>query len=109
MAPKPKTTELEQIQESSLGFDALLNNELPEAKRILSLNSESPFSLLGLGLTSFLAAALGQEDKGLYSALAILAKAEVAAIRESGLKRDKSEPNTVYPNGTEYKVRLSLL
>lgn len=88
----------------SPGFDNLLNNDVPEARRVFGLQPESPFSLLGLGLTSFLAAALGQEDKLLAGALAILYQAETAATRESGLKRAKSEPATVFPPGVEYKV-----
>lgn len=96
-------TQLELLEEATSGFDALLNNDLPTANRILSSQSESPFHLLGLGLTAFLAAALGQEDTELFGALAILSKAEAAATLGIS-KRGKGEPTTVYPAGTEYRV-----
>lgn len=97
-------TQAELLAEATVGFDSLLNNDLPTAKAVLASRPDSAFHLVGLGLTAFLAAALGQEDKELYEALAILSRAEVAATSRSGIKRAKNEPASVYPAGSEYKV-----
>lgn len=66
---------------------------------------DSPFHLCGAGISAFLAAALGQEDTELHGALDKLLKAETAAAtRTSAKSRPKTEPVTVFPPGTEYKV-----
>lgn len=101
--PATPATQLEQLEHATTGFQHLLNNSLPEAKLVLG-SSTSPFHLLGAGLTTFLAAALGQEDKELFASLALLSKAEEAATAQSVAKRGKGEPATVFPAGTEYKV-----
>lgn len=96
-------TQLEQLDDATQGFQSLLDNDLPKAKLILG-SSTSPFHLLGAGLCTFLAAALGQEDKELFASLALLSKAEEAAIAQSVAKRGKGEPAPVFPVGLEYKV-----
>lgn len=62
-------TQNELILDSSRGFIALLNNDLELANEVFSSRPASPFHGLGLGLTEFLKAALGQEDDLLYGAL----------------------------------------
>lgn len=62
-----KTNEL--ILDATRGFTALLDNRLDEANEIFRSVPASAFHGLGLGLTEFLKAALGQEDDLLYGAL----------------------------------------
>ena len=49
------------LQSASKGFDCLFNNEIEEAKQIFSSEPDSPAHLTGMGVCSFLEAALGME------------------------------------------------
>lgn len=48
------------LQSAKLGFDHLFSNDIVEAKKNFE-RSDDPFHLLGLGVCSFLEAALGME------------------------------------------------
>jgi hypothetical protein len=48
------------LQSAKLGFDHLFSNDIVEAKKKFD-GSDDPFHLLGLGVCSFLEAALGME------------------------------------------------
>lgn len=49
-----------QLSSASKAFDALFNNDVRKAKETFKTD-DSPFHLLGLGVVSFLEAALGME------------------------------------------------
>jgi hypothetical protein len=100
----PPPTQVELIEDATRGFDLLLNNDLEGGKAVFLSNPGSPAHGVGLGITAFLQAALGQEDAELFGALDVLVKAEGISSAQAGAKRGKHEPATVYPAGTEYKV-----
>ncbi|KAM0753081.1 hypothetical protein T439DRAFT_323696 [Meredithblackwellia eburnea MCA 4105] len=98
------------ILDATEGFNLLLNNQLAQANDRFKRGANdgnSPYHLAGLGLAKFLQAALGQEDKELLSSLNILGQAETTANNHAQAKRPKSEPPTVYPPGTEFKIIVS--
>lgn len=96
---------VEQIEIATRGFDCLLNNDLTAAEGILAANPLSPFSVLGLGTSYFLAAALSREDDELQRAVDTLAQAETMATAALGAKRAK-EPY-IYPPETVYKLLIA--
>ncbi|GAA5901756.1 hypothetical protein JCM5296_005398 [Sporobolomyces johnsonii] len=96
---------VEQIKIATKGFEALLNNDLKTANTVLSANPDSPFALVGLGLSSFLAAILSREDDEVQRAVDVLTKAETIASAECNSKNSKG--STVYPPGTEYKLLVA--
>ncbi|GAA5921664.1 hypothetical protein JCM1841_000901 [Sporobolomyces salmonicolor] len=96
---------VDQIIVATKGFEALLNNDLKTANTILSANQDSAFSLVGLGLSSFLAAVLSREDDEVQRAVEVLTKAETIASAECNSKNPKG--CTVYPPGTEYKLLVA--
>jgi hypothetical protein len=49
-----------QLKSASVAFDHLFSNRLPEAKDAFTAE-DTPFHLMGLGVCSFLEAALGME------------------------------------------------
>jgi hypothetical protein len=54
-----------QLQSASQGFDFLFANEIADARKVFEAGidggQDSPFHLLGLGVLTFLEAALGME------------------------------------------------
>ena len=50
----------EHLKSASQGFNQLFNNDLEDSQKTFSTH-DSPFHLLGLGVVSFLEAALGME------------------------------------------------
>ncbi|BGP24888.1 mitochondrial outer membrane protein IML2 [Rhodotorula toruloides] len=100
----PRDTVLRQIEGASRGFEALLDNDLVQAKQILSSDPDSAFHLVGLGLSAFLAAILSREDDELRNAQETLIRAETMANDEANAKRAKGETAGIFPGGTEYKL-----
>ncbi|KAJ8294195.1 Inclusion body clearance protein IML2 [Rhodotorula toruloides] len=100
----PRETVLNQIEGASRGFEALLDNDLVQAKQILSSDPDSAFHLVGLGLSAFLAAILSREDDELRNAQETLIRAETMANNEANAKRAKGETAGIFPGGTEYKL-----
>ncbi|GAA5984842.1 hypothetical protein JCM11641_005434 [Rhodosporidiobolus odoratus] len=94
---------VEQLQDASRGFEALLDNRLQEARTILSARDDSAFHLVGLGISAFLAAILSREDGELKNATEVLIKAEALANSQINSRRTK-EKDEVYPPGTEMKL-----
>ncbi|ORY89442.1 mitochondrial outer membrane protein IML2 [Leucosporidium creatinivorum] len=94
--------QLAQIREATLGIEKLLDNDLQGAQELLRARPDSPGHGVGLGISCFLQAALGQEDNELAKALEVLVKAEgiAAAQSTSARKGEKS----VFPPGLEYKI-----
>lgn len=88
------------IKEATRGIEKLLNNDLQGAQELLRSRPESAGHGVGLGISCFLQAALGQEDNELAQALDVLVKAEAIATAQSAKKGEKG----VYPAGLEYKV-----
>jgi len=58
--PQEEHPNAAQLQSATKGFDHLFSNEIVEA-RVAFTAEESPFHLLGLGVCTFLEAALGME------------------------------------------------
>lgn len=103
-----KPSQVELLNDATRGVSKLLNNDLPGAQEILKSHADSPFHLIGLGLSSFLSAALGQEDSELTGALAILVRAEsLASAAQTSNKRSKSDGPAVFPAGTEYQTLVA--
>ena len=118
-------TQNELILDATRGFTALLNNDLELANETFTAKPASPFHGLGLGLTEFLKAALGQEDDLLYGALvrvpspisplslilhpqSILVQAETLATAQLAVKRSKDESAPAFEPGLEYKLLVSV-
>ncbi|GAA6042126.1 hypothetical protein JCM8097_003120 [Rhodosporidiobolus ruineniae] len=93
---------VQQIADATRGVEALLNNDLAGAKKLLGARQD-PFHVLGLGITAFLAATLSREDEELKQATELLIKAETLASNEATGKRAPGEVQ-IYPPGTEYKL-----
>ncbi|GAA6001330.1 hypothetical protein JCM10207_006611 [Rhodosporidiobolus poonsookiae] len=98
-----RATVLKQIDDATVGFEALLDSDLDKAKAILVADERSSFHLVGLGIAAFLAATLSREDTELKQATEILGRAEGLAKTEAGAKRSREAPQ-VYPPGTEFKL-----
>ncbi|GAA5984217.1 hypothetical protein JCM10908_006095 [Rhodotorula pacifica] len=96
---------LEQIQYASTGFEALLNNEVDQARNILEARPDSVPSLVGLGIVAFLRSILSREEAELKIANETLQRAEAKANVEANARRSKGDSG-VYPPGTEFKVLL---
>ncbi|KAI5480790.1 mitochondrial outer membrane protein IML2 [Pseudohyphozyma bogoriensis] len=107
MPPLAQPPQAELLMQATEGFDCLLNNDLPGARAKLAANPDSPFHLVGVGISAFLAAALGQEDSELAGALTVLSKAQSVASAQEKAKRPKNEPATAFPAGTEYKLLVA--
>ncbi|KIO27128.1 hypothetical protein M407DRAFT_73614 [Tulasnella calospora MUT 4182] len=100
---KPKhTTAKEDFEDAAKGFDAVFGDDVVKAKEILSANS-SAFHQLGLGMVSFLQAALGLEDALMVDAAKALTDSE--ASTNQALKASKSHKSlTRFPAGMEWEV-----
>lgn len=104
-----QATLLDLVQDATSGFDKLLNNDLAGAKATFEARPESVPHSVGAGISTFLQAALGQEDTELYGALDVLVKAEAQAATQAASKRGtgaSGQGSTAYAPGLEYKVRL---
>ena len=110
-SPTPPTSTatglLDDLNGATVGFELLLNNKLPEGKAVFCARPDAPAHCVGLGIATFLQAALGQESDELVVAMQVLLKAETVATAQSQVKRPKTAKGAhdVYPSGTEYKVR----
>lgn len=94
------------IQDATIAIEDLLNNSLQSAQERLRAHAgDSPGHGVGLGISCFLQAALGQEDNELAQALDVLVKAEAIATAQSAKKGEKG----VFPAGLEYKVSWASL
>lgn len=107
-APASGSTEqVEYILDATKGFDLLLDDSVEAARSHFKSQGTSAAHGVGLGITSFLCAALSQEDSGLSEALDVLVKAETAAAAAGSSTSSGKTFKTVYPPGTEYKVMNS--
>lgn len=97
-------TQVDLFIHATTGFNRLLDNDVEGAQATFALAPNSAAHNVGIGITSFLQAALGMEDAELSSALDVLVKAEERAQAEATLQA-KVKETTVYPKGLEYKVR----
>lgn len=103
MATSSTESQVALIRSATLAFDLLLNNDLPNARSQFLAHPDSAAHGVGLGITAFLQAALGQEDAELATALEALLKAEAqATAAEKAAKGGKGKG--VYPAGLEYKA-----
>ncbi|KAM0791385.1 hypothetical protein ACM66B_005850 [Microbotryomycetes sp. NB124-2] len=100
-------TLLQLVQDATTGFDQLLNNDIAEAKRTFDAKQDSVPHAVGSGLSTFLAAALGQEDSQLSGAMDTLVKAEALATEhvQNSARSPQAALDTsrVYPH-LEYKL-----
>ncbi|KAK4702900.1 hypothetical protein P7C70_g3325, partial [Phenoliferia sp. Uapishka_3] len=87
--PDTLKSQADLIKHATLGFDLLLNNHLPSSRELFASEPNSPFHLVGIGISGFLQAALGQEDGALLASLDALMKAEVVANEAAAKKRPK--------------------
>ncbi|KAK4054454.1 Mitochondrial outer membrane protein iml2 [Microbotryomycetes sp. JL201] len=103
LADRPNLLDL--VQNATIGFEQLLNNDLAGAKRNFeSRQHDSVPHAVGMGLSLFLSAALGAESDALAAAMEALQKAE--ALANHGDKtRSQAEQDTsrIYP-ALEYKI-----
>ncbi|GAA5875921.1 hypothetical protein JCM3774_005817 [Rhodotorula dairenensis] len=96
---------LDQIRHASTGFEALLNNEVANARQILQSRPDSASHLVGLGIVAFLVSILSREEAELKTATETLQRAEAKANVEASARRSKGDSG-VYTPGTEFKVLL---
>jgi hypothetical protein len=97
------------ILDATKGFDLLLDDSVSEAKSFFKNQGHSAAHSVGLGITCFLCAALAQDD-GMSEALDVLIRAETDATSASSTATSaKNSHRTVYPHGTEYKVRYQCM
>ncbi|TAQ84178.1 hypothetical protein B7494_g7499 [Chlorociboria aeruginascens] len=87
----------------------LLNDDIAEADRLLTLHNSS-YHLLGRGLSRFIASVLASEKDMLKEAVAILVEAENKTWED--MKKAQVEPTAfrseIYPPGTEYLLCYSV-
>lgn len=96
-----------QIVAAEEGIHKLLNDDLAGAKAVLEAQKDSPYALAGLGICSFLTAAIGMEDDRLSASMETLGQAERAA------KKNKASAVEVDPGqwwtqpGLEYEILVA--
>ncbi|KAF7313045.1 hypothetical protein MKEN_00989500 [Mycena kentingensis (nom. inval.)] len=97
MSSTPATTAA-ALASANVGFDHLFANDISGAREALS-KSDSPFHLLGLGVSAFLEAALGMETGLMAEAARLLAASEAGArkARDAEAKRVKDAARTAKP------------
>ncbi|KAG8964365.1 hypothetical protein FRC03_001849 [Tulasnella sp. 419] len=92
----------EDLADANKGFDAVFNDDIELGKSILNAGN-TPFHLLGLGVVTFLQAALGMEDGIMAEASKALTEAQAAA--KQAYKVAQSKPSaTRFPAGTEWEL-----
>ncbi|KAE9403990.1 hypothetical protein BT96DRAFT_917160 [Gymnopus androsaceus JB14] len=93
-----------QLASASRGFDNLFSNEMNSAKNAFA-SDNSPFHLIGLGVCSFLEAALGMEAAQMTEASRLLALAETGSKNavKAAAKQTKSK-SSAFPPGIEYEI-----
>ncbi|KAG8972041.1 hypothetical protein FRC05_010454 [Tulasnella sp. 425] len=102
MSKPNHATAKEDLQDANKGFDAVFGDDIVKAREILSAKS-SAFHQLGLGVVTFLQAALGLEDALMVDASKALTDAE--ATTSQALKASKSHKSlTRFPTGMEWEV-----
>lgn len=95
----------EQLLQAENGINHLLNDDLPEAQRVLAAQKDSPYALAGLGICAFLTAAIGLEDDRLSHSMETLGAAERAARKHKAVAAQ--EPGQWWTQtGLEYEVLL---
>jgi len=91
-----------ELESATQGFSHFFNDDLEQARNVLN-EGTTPFHLLGLGVVTFMQAALGMEDNVLPQATEALAKAEASA--KAAHKAAKSlTPYGQFPAGIEWEI-----
>ncbi|KAF8664000.1 hypothetical protein AX16_000851 [Volvariella volvacea WC 439] len=89
------------LSSAKQGFDRLFENQILQAKSHFA-GKDDPFHLLGLGVCSFLEAALGMETGLMSEASQLLAGAEQGAKKHS--KSSRPKPNQRFAPGLEWEI-----
>ncbi|KIK69622.1 hypothetical protein GYMLUDRAFT_34005 [Collybiopsis luxurians FD-317 M1] len=94
-----------QLASASRAFDHLFSNEISSAKQKFTSDND-PFHLIGLGVCSFLEAALGMEASQMSEASRLLALAETGSksALKAAAKQSKSKASAAFPPGLEYEI-----
>ncbi|KAF5389207.1 hypothetical protein D9757_003471 [Collybiopsis confluens] len=94
-----------QLASASLAFDHLFSNEISSAKKTFA-TANDPFHLIGLGVCSFLEAALGLEASQMSEASRLLALAETGSklALKAATKQSKSKASAAFPPGFEFEI-----
>jgi hypothetical protein len=91
------------LQSATHGFDYLFSNDVVSAKAHFS-GKDDPFHLLGLGVCSFLEAALGMESGLMTEATRLLTLSEAGARRQAKLKPKFTRTKQRFPTGLEWEI-----
>ncbi|KAJ7594210.1 outer membrane protein Iml2/Tetratricopeptide repeat protein 39 [Mycena floridula] len=92
-----------QLNAASKGFDLLFSDDIKQARLILSQDPESPYHQTGLGVCSFLEAALGLETDQMAEAARCLTLAEAGSRKL--LKSATSKPSSHrFPAGIDMEI-----
>ncbi|KAF8229976.1 hypothetical protein L208DRAFT_1284137 [Tricholoma matsutake] len=98
------------LQSAKLGFDHLFSNDIVEAKKNFE-RSDDPFHLLGLGVCSFLEAALGMETGLLAEAARCLTLSEAGARKkhksDQGSTSRAGSGSSRFPPGLEWEILVA--
>ncbi|KAF9524468.1 outer membrane protein Iml2/Tetratricopeptide repeat protein 39 [Crepidotus variabilis] len=100
----PEHPNAAQLRSATEGFDFLFSNDITAAKKHFEPHDD-PFHILGLGVCSFLEAALGMESGLMTEASRCL------ALAEAGTRRQMKSPKpsdftyrTRFPHGLEWEI-----